>query len=371
MDALSMFGGAAERLTQKALEQRIPISSTFELLPTCNMRCKMCYIVHQNLSKEQIKKVEFWDSLCDEMIAEGLLFLLVTGGEPLTYPWFRELMERLAKKPVHIALNTNGTLIDDKMADFLMTIYPYQVNISLYGASDETYEKLCGMPGGFSKVSQAIQRLLDRGMKVELHTTMVPDNVHEKEAIAQLAEEWEVPLKMTHYMFPPYRKEERMGTASYRLTPRKAAEVAFWNVCRQLQNPANRKQAFELLCNTFDNPKIYGAYGRKGILCRGGLASSWVDYQGRISGCGISNYEQIDLNKVSFKRAWDQLVSQTEQIEVSMECRICPYRCICSVCVAAAYCETSDVGGTPKYLCEMAKEYARLIKKEYEELKGL
>ncbi|MCR5665236.1 MAG: radical SAM protein [Eubacterium sp.] len=368
MDALSMFGGVAERITDKALKKRLPISTTFELLATCNMRCKMCYIVHQKVKEGEIKSVEFWDTLCDEMIEEGLLFLLVTGGEPLTYPGFRELMERLSKKPIHIALNTNATLIDDEMADFIAKIYPYQVNISIYGASDKTYENLCGLPGGFTLVKNAVNRLLDRGLKIELHTTLVPDNVHEKEAIARMAQEWKVPLKMTHYMFPPYRKNSRTGGGAYRLSPKEAAKVAYWNVCRQLPKLEDRKMSFELICKTFEDPTIYGAYGQTGVLCRGGLSSSWVDYQGRISGCGIHNYEQIDLNMVSFKQAWKQIVASTEQIVVAETCQTCAYRCICSICVAAAYCETGDVAGVPEYLCEMTKEYAKLIQKAYEEL---
>lgn len=115
MDALDAFSGSYSKLiSQKALEKRLPLSGTFELLPYCNMRCKMCYIVHDRPAdwKESLHGVEFWDKLFDRAIEQGMLYALITGGEPLIYPGFYELMERISKKPIHLALNTNGTLLN-------------------------------------------------------------------------------------------------------------------------------------------------------------------------------------------------------------------------------------------------------------------
>lgn len=101
MDALDAFSGSySAQLSQKALEKRLPLSGTFELLPYCNMRCSMCYIVHDRPAdwKDSLHSVDFWDALLDQAIEQEMLYGLITGGEPLLYPCFRELMERINKK---------------------------------------------------------------------------------------------------------------------------------------------------------------------------------------------------------------------------------------------------------------------------------
>lgn len=130
---------------QKALEKRLPLSGTFELLPYCNMRCSMCYIVHDRPAdwKDNLHSVDFWDALLDQAIEQGMLYGLITGGEPLLYPGFRELMERINKKTIHLALNSNGTLLDRETVQWLATVSPGRLNISLYGGSNETYARLC------------------------------------------------------------------------------------------------------------------------------------------------------------------------------------------------------------------------------------
>lgn len=142
---------------QKALEKRLPLSGTFELLPYCNMRCSMCYIVHDRPAdwKDSLHSVDFWDALLDQAIEQGMLYGLITGGEPLLYPGFRELMERINKKPIHLALKSNGTLLDRETVQWLATVSPGRLNTSLYGGSNETYARLCRNPKGFDQVTRA------------------------------------------------------------------------------------------------------------------------------------------------------------------------------------------------------------------------
>ena len=73
----------------------------------------------------------------------GMLYLLLTGGEPFLYPQFRVLMEGLHSMGLLITINSNGTMIDASVVEWLKQCPPSRINISLYGASDETYAQLC------------------------------------------------------------------------------------------------------------------------------------------------------------------------------------------------------------------------------------
>ena len=54
----------------------------------------------------------------DQMKEAGTLFVLLTGGELLLYPGFREVYLGLRKMGMILTVNTNGTLLDEGWADF-------------------------------------------------------------------------------------------------------------------------------------------------------------------------------------------------------------------------------------------------------------
>ena len=133
-------------MLQHAFAAQSPINGTLELLPLCNMNCDMCYI---RLDRAQVKAggglhtADEWISLGQEMAKAGVLFLLLTGGEPLLFPDFRKLYTELKKMGIILTINTNGTLLDEDWADFFAAHKPRRINITLYGATDDAYEKLC------------------------------------------------------------------------------------------------------------------------------------------------------------------------------------------------------------------------------------
>ena len=149
-------------LYEKSARAGIPLSGTFELTPCCNMACKMCYVRKTRAEQEAIGRLrtkEEWLELGQKAKEAGMLYLLITGGEPFLYPEIREVLSGLQKMGLIISINTNGTMIDEEIVDWLKECAPSRFNITLYGASDETYEKLCGNPKGFTQVKSIKDKL--------------------------------------------------------------------------------------------------------------------------------------------------------------------------------------------------------------------
>ena len=71
----------------------------------------------------------------------------LTGGEPFLWPDFWKLYDALIHMGFLVSINTNGSLIDDEAIRKLQELPPTRVNITLYGASDATYERLCRREG--------------------------------------------------------------------------------------------------------------------------------------------------------------------------------------------------------------------------------
>ena len=139
----------AERLNREILAKRIPLTGSIELTHRCNLRCVHCYCNlpagERKAMSRELTTEEVLD-IYDQIAEAGCLWLLITGGEPLLRKDFREALAGAKQRGFILTLFTNGTLITPETADFLTEWRPYSIEITLYGATRETYEKITGVP---------------------------------------------------------------------------------------------------------------------------------------------------------------------------------------------------------------------------------
>lgn len=108
-------------LISKAFQKGIPLNASLELLPLCNMNCQMCYVrldSEEMKQKDRLRTAEEWFDLARQMKEAGILFVMLTGGEPLLYPDFKKVYLGLRSLGMIVTVNTNGTLLDEHWADF-------------------------------------------------------------------------------------------------------------------------------------------------------------------------------------------------------------------------------------------------------------
>jgi len=91
--------------------QRQIITIYLHLTLECNLSCEYCY--NANLLVEQCPTLGLarWKEALDKLYAEGLKNIILTGGEPLLYPWLYDLVEHAKQLGLHVTLLTNGTLV--------------------------------------------------------------------------------------------------------------------------------------------------------------------------------------------------------------------------------------------------------------------
>lgn len=107
-----------------------------------------------------------------------------------------------------VSMNTNGTMITDDTVSWLSEMPPARMNITLYGASNETYGRLCRNPNGYTQTVQAVRMLKEAGISVKLNASMTPYNIDDLDGIYKTAEELDVYVQAAAYMYPPVRKSE-------------------------------------------------------------------------------------------------------------------------------------------------------------------
>lgn len=358
-----------KKLWDKAGRKRIPLTGAFELLPICNLSCKMCYVRKTPKEVEAaggLMPTDFWLRVVDEAMAEGLLFPLITGGEPFLRQDFQEIYAGMIERNLQVSINTNGTLIDESMAKWLGTHKPVRINMTLYGASEESYQQLCGNGEAFSKVRKAVECLKKYHVPVKFNTSITPYNVHELDQMMAYAHSVDSPIEVAAYMFPPVRRDAGMIGENDRLSPESAGETKVradylqnnekWFMAQVKRYSYFRPVSDEMLKNQASEE------GRE-MGCRAGRCAFWVDWQGNIGNCGMYAAIKASLKKLSFRQAWQEIVNETNQIKYSPVCTNCPNYWLCHACIAMVYNESGSKDGRPEYICRMteaaAKSYER------------
>ena len=340
------------------------------------MACKMCYVRLTRSQQEAIgplHSAEDWISLGRRAKEQGMLYLLLTGGEPFLRPDFRQILSGLHHMGLIISINTNGTLIDEEVVSWLKETPPARMNITLYGASDETYARLCDNPRGFTQVTNAIRLLKDAGIAVKLNCSLTPHNADDLEAIFAFAEREELILQAGSYMFPPLRRDESMVGRNERFTAEEAAYHSARISCFMHGEDAflkhMREDAAKMLMDepNADCPEI--PCEGEGMRCRAGKCSFWVTWNGKLLPCGMFPPGKAEnVFETEFMPAWQNVRNFAQTIRLPAKCSACEIRDVCKTCAAMVLSETGEFSRVPQYRCDMATGYGVACKQLEAEL---
>lgn len=367
------YSNAEPRLSMylhaKACKNGTPLAGTFEITPRCNFDCKMCY-VHLSAAEQQKRGRELsadeWLGIADAARSRGMLFLLITGGEPLIRPDFKYLLSELKKMGILVSVNSNGSLIDRDWLDFFKHEPPFRFNITLYGGENATYERLCGRPA-FDKVTQNIRSLKELGIDVKINASLTQYNAADLARIHAIAEELNAPIQVATYMFPPIRRNEDMIGQNDRFTAEESARYAVsWDKLR-FDREQFCKRA-EAMRNGLSLPREDACEGTPGekISCRAGRSTFWINWKGDMTPCGMMTFPAVSVPELGFDAAWEKIKAEASEIRLPHECSVCEMKHACSVCAAMCVTETGHFDYKPVYLCDMTRETIRLTLMEAE-----
>jgi len=149
---------------------------TLLISPTmqCNLQCKGCY--SGRYAREQGLSYELLDRILQEGRDIGSLFIVFSGGEPLLRK--DDLFPLIEKyNDMYFMFYTNGTLIDDKVADELYRLGNAGAVISMEGFQEATDARRG--QGVFQKIMDAMDRLKARGVPLGTSLTVTSKNVEQ------------------------------------------------------------------------------------------------------------------------------------------------------------------------------------------------
>ena len=328
--------------------KRVPLEASIEVTRRCPLDCQHCY---NNLPmgdlaarNQELTKEEYF-AILTELADMGVIWLLFTGGEIFARKDFLEIYSFANRKGFLITLFTNGILINEKIADYLRQFPPFEIEITLYGRTRETYEKLTRLPGSYERCMRGIDLLLERGLPLKLKTVATSVNRHEIAGMKAFAEqELGVEFKFDGAINP--RIDCSSAPLAVRLTPEEV-------VALELQWPKIAAEHKKGLATSMASPHVPvdTVYS-----CGGGVNGFALDPTGKMSICVISHQDTYDVRAGNLREGWEQFLLKVRQrkLRKMSKCVNCQIQSVCSMCPANGELENGDAESPVDFLCEVA-----------------
>jgi len=356
MEQLS-YGAFSADLHQKQAGQRAPMQVSIEVTRRCPLECQHCYnnlpMGDQDARSREMTTEEHFRML-DELVEMGCFWLLYTGGEIFARKDFLEIYTYAKQKGFLITLFTNGTLITEKIADYLVEWPPFAIEITLYGRTRETYEALTMIPGSYDRCLRGIKLLRERGLPLKLKTVATSINKHEVVAMRQFAEdELGVEFKMDGQINP--RIDCSQSPLAVRLTPEEV-------VALDMHAPKGVSEYRRLAKHDMENPPNL-TYDDTVYFCGGGMNTFAINAYGEMGICVISQQETFDIRQSGLRPAWENSLFELRKRKRTRvtKCLQCRIQSLCGMCPANGEMENGDRESPVSFLCHVAHLRAAAI----------
>lgn len=163
-----------------------PLTAVFEVTYGCNLRCIHCY--NPNHSAARDLTLEEIADAAGQMRQMGIMDITLTGGELFYRPDWYDVAMIFRTIGFTVSIFTNAALIDSEVIDKLLCIEPLAIEVSLYGSSPASYERITGVKGSFSRFVNGLQLLKASGLNFVLKPVVLKQNFADYEAMLAFAE---------------------------------------------------------------------------------------------------------------------------------------------------------------------------------------
>ena len=353
-------------LWDKLRDRRIPLSFDLEITARCHNDCRHCYInlpaSDRQAEAKELSAAEIF-RIAEEAIDLGALWCLVTGGEPLLRRDFEEIYTGLARRGLLVSVFTTACLVTPGHVELFRAIRPRQLDVTVYGVTQATYEAVTRKPGSYAAFRRGLDLLLEGGIPVKLKTMALKSNLHEIDEIQRFCQDrtqgsvvrFDVQLHL-RYDGSPHRNDE---IRSERLSPAEAAVL-------DASDPA-RREALGKVCQPF--PVAGGRPSPRSLFyCGAGESGFSVAWDGTFQLCSSLHHPDTvyDLRRGSVKEAWETVVPRvramrSESASFDAACGQCVLVNLCLWCPAHGHLETGKMEGPVPHFCEMAQARARAV----------
>lgn len=326
----------------------------WETTAGCNLECIHCrrLDVSKEIAKDDLTTEESL-AFINSLVETQRPILVLSGGEPLFRPDIFEIACHAVKCGLTVALATNGTLIDERLAKKIVDTGIQRVSISLDGADAETHDNFRKLPGSFEMAIRGVNLLTRLGMEVQINSTIAKHNVEQIKDIYELALRLNAVALHIFMLVPvgcgvqiaedqmlPAQKYEESLNLFYDLS--RNAKIQTKATCAPHYFRIMRQRAKQEGITV--SPKTHGmAAMTKG--CLAGTGVCFVSHKGEVFPCGYLPVNAGNVKTQSFAEIWDDskvFKNLRNPDLLEGKCGICEYKKVCEGCRARAFYQSGN-----------------------------
>ena len=317
-------------------------SVIFELTPKCNFNCIHCYL-HDHHSSKELSYEEIIE-IIDLLYEKEVLFLTFTGGDIFTRKDFLDIYLYSKQKGFIIELYTNGALITPEVIEVFAKYPPLLVDISMYGASDNSYKAVTGISGAYDRVAHNILALHEAGIRVSLKAPMLSPYYHELDQFKDFAKKHDLPFRSSFEIFTSIDNDD--SVKQYSISLKDALRDEFTDFSKKPKRQI-KEEEIEWVNLIEDRPLF---------RCKLGRASCVIDYEGRMCPCMSFRHAGTKLTAKNFDEVWASFREyQKMKAKPDYKCLRCKAYDYCDICPAMMEFVYGDLEHVDEHFCKSAK----------------
>jgi heme b synthase len=345
----------------------------------CNLTCQHCrrLEVMAQQSQEDLSTPESFQ-LIDQIAETGNPILVLSGGEPLFRKDIFEIAGYAHQKGLPVALATNGTLINESMAQKIKASGIRRVSISIDGKNAETHDAFRRLPGSFERAIAGLQCVQAVGVQTQVNFTISNHNIEQLPEIYQLALNLHVDAMHLFLLVPvgcgveiaetlmptPQRVEQALTwyaqiAQENKLETKATCAPMYYRIVRQNVLETSHQHTQRSISTPIPNAQSPSANVTHGHAmnamtkgCLAGTGVCFVSHKGQVFPCGYLPLEAGNVRQQKFQDIWNQsFLFQTlrDSSFLTGKCGVCEFKNVCGGCRARAYFEHGDYQAEEPY----------------------
>lgn len=322
-----------------------PISVQLEITTRCNNKCIHCYNYWRQIDEQDYtlsKQNIGW--IIRELSKNKVFSVTVTGGEPLLYPdLVAEAIRLCSIYKIDCSLNTNLTLLNEKILNKLLDSGKFGILTSLASYKEDVHDFIMNHEGSFQKTVRSIKLLNQKKVPFSINMVILKHNENDVYETGKLA------VSMGARCFSATKASPPIGCRDFSsIRASKESIKASFDTLLQL------KEEFGIIVDAlecyplcfFGNIEKYQYFSRRN--CSAATTSATIGANGQVRPCSHSDRVYGSIFSYSLGKIWLEMGEWRTGELVPKLCIECEYLNNCSGgCRVEAQCQGDICGMDP------------------------
>ncbi len=311
---------------------KAPRILAWETTSSCNLNCLHCRASATSEPKQGELTTDEGRALLRELGSAGTKLVILSGGESLMRPDVFDLARFGTGLGMRMTLASNGSLVTPEVAVRIKESGIVRVSVSLDGVTPEMHDRFRGRDGAFVLALRGIRNLVEKGVPVQVNTTVAAMNVMQMDAFPDLLESLGVIAWHVFFLVPTGRGQDMEPATVREYRSMLEGFHSVYRAARMECKATCAPQFFRILAEWGDPVHSKG--------CLAGSEFGFVSSTGVIQPCGFLQIPCGNIREDGFCAAWERshtLRVLQDESSLKGKCGSCSHRKTCGGCRARAF----------------------------------